>query len=88
MNLFQVEDFFKSTYPGKNISLDFPKECHRQYEIMMTDGKPNPHHHIECRHVMVTVEGMSPMKVPIAPHRMTPTHKEMMDLLKSSLHIG
>jgi len=87
MNLIECEEFFKSTYSDKEIKLEFPKECHRQYEIIMTDGKPNDFHHIECRHVMVTVEGMQPMKVPIAPHRFTPTHDEMMNLLKSSLHI-
>lgn len=85
MNLIEVEEFFKTTYPGKEIKMGFPKECHRSYEIMMTDGKPNPHHHIECRHVMVTVEGMPSVKVPIAPHRFTPIHNEMVNIIKDNV---
>lgn len=85
MNLFQTQDFFEQLYPGKNISYNFPKECHRQYEIIMTDGKPNPHHNVECHHVMAIVDGMPPMKVSIAPHRFTHTHEEMMNLLKENV---
>ena len=85
MNLYDAVEFFKNTYPNKNIKLEFPKECHRKYEIIMTDGKPNPEHHLECRHVMVTVEGMAPVKVPIAPHRFTPPHDDMVKMLKENV---
>ena len=81
MDIYQAEKLFKEMNPGKEIKLSFPKECHRQYEIIMTDGKPNPQHHVECHHVMVEVTGQKPVKVPIIPHRLTVEH----DWIKSTL---
>lgn len=74
MNLYETEEFFKKMNPGKEVKLSFPAECHRQYEIVMTDGIPNEYHHCECHHVMVEVEGEKPVKVPIMPHRLTLKH--------------
>jgi len=75
MDIYQAEEFFKQMNPGKEIKLSFPQDCHRQYEIVMTDGKPNPNHHVECHHVMVEIEGMPPVKIPIKPHRLTLNHE-------------
>ena len=70
MNLYEAQDFFKKMYPDKQISYDFDDSCIRQIECIYTDGKLHSHNHVEYQKVRVTVEGMSPMYVPIAPHRM------------------
>jgi hypothetical protein len=86
MDIYQVEEFFKNLNEGKAVKMSFPVECHRKYEIMMTEGKPNPTHHLECHHVLVEIEGQKPVKVPISPHRMTLEHswfqKNVGDVLK------
>ena len=69
MNFYEAQEFFAKLYPGKKISYEFDDKCHRFYELVFTDGVPNPVHHIENRQVKVTVEGMDPLYVPIMPHR-------------------
>jgi hypothetical protein len=70
MNFFEAQDFFKNMYPGKSIKFEFDKKCIRVMEIIHTDGKPNPVHHIEYQKVKVIVDGSDPVYVPIMPHRM------------------
>lgn len=82
MDIYQAENFFKDLYPGKEIKLSFPPECHRKYEIIMTDGKPNPEHHLECHHVMIEIVGEKTVRVPIAPHRLTLVHEWFQNTLK------
>ena len=81
MNLFEVKDFFKNMYPGKNIKYEFDEKCHRTHELIYTDGKPNPVHHIESNKVKVTVETMAPVYVPIAPHRECASWDQMKKLI-------
>lgn len=69
MNFFQAQDFFSQMYPGKKIIYEFDEKCHRFHELVYTDGIPNPVHHVENHKVKVTVEGMTPIYVPIMPHR-------------------
>lgn len=71
MDMIQAQEFFAQMYPGKKVDYTFDKECHRQIELIMTDGKPNPYHHIECHHVKVSPEGLPSFRVPIKPHRLT-----------------
>jgi hypothetical protein len=85
MNFFQVQDFMKQMYPGKDIQFDFDDKCHRFYELVMTDGVANPVHHCECNKVKVMVEGMDPIYVPIAPHRLAFEHNYMCDVLQSKM---
>jgi hypothetical protein len=70
MNFFEAQDFFKGMYPDKKIDYQFDDSCIRFIEMVMTDGKPNPVHHVEYQKIKVTVEGMEPKYVPIASHRM------------------
>lgn len=74
MDIYSAEKFFKQLHPGKEITLSFPPECHRKYEIMMADGVPNEYHHVECHHVAVDIGGEQTVIVPIAPHRLTIEH--------------
>lgn len=69
MNFFEAQDFFKKMHPGKKIIFEFDEKCHRVHELIYTDGNPNVAHHVENNQVKVTVEGMAPFYVPIAPHR-------------------
>lgn len=69
MNYYQIQDFYREAYPGKNIQFEFDEKCHRFHELVYTDGKPHALHHIQNEKVKVTVEGMSPVYVQILPHR-------------------
>lgn len=73
MDFYQAQEFFKSMFPGKQITYEFDDKCHRFYEIVMTSGDPNMVHHVENDRVKVFVEGQDPMYVPISPHRETYT---------------
>lgn len=87
MNFFETQDFFKTINPGKNLSFDFDHKCHRIHELIYTDGKPNPIHHVENNKVKVTVEGQDPIYVPIKPHRQVYTWeaiKNMINLMDAS----
>ena len=86
MNFFELQDFIKESYPGKEAKYSFTVECHRTYEIVMTEGKPNPIHHIECRKVKVEIEGEPVRFYPIQPHRMTITHEQMKLVLSENMH--
>jgi hypothetical protein len=81
MNFFEAQDFFKQMYPGKEMKFSFDQKCHRFYEIVITDGKPNPIHHVENNKVKVEVSGMDPIYVPIQPHREVYNHADMMNLI-------
>jgi len=85
MNLYQAQEFFKQLYPGKEIKYDFDDKCHRFYEIIITDGQPNPVHHCECNKVKVIVDGMDPIYVPIAPHRLAIEHTYMTESVFSMM---
>jgi len=86
MDLFELQDFLKKEYEGKEIKFSFPPETHRIYEIVLTDGKPNPEHHIECRAVNVLIEGESPyIQKLTSPHRLTITHEHMLYILKETI---
>ena len=87
MNYYQVQDMFKSMYPGKTITYEFDEKCHRIHELIYTDGKPNPHHHIENQKVRVNVEGMDPIYVPIIPHRETCTWEHIKKIINSKTEI-
>lgn len=90
MNLYEAQDFFKKTYPGKKISFEFDEKCHRVHELIYTDGNPNVVHHVENRQVKVTVEGMDPMYVPIDPHRETYSWADIKRIInsKNDIHIN
>lgn len=81
MNYFEAQDFFKQANPGKSISFDFDDNCIRQIEAIYTDGQIHPVNHVEYQKLKVTVEGLSPVYVPIAPHRMNMTS----DYLKNKI---
>lgn len=81
MDFFQCQDTFRQMYPGKNISYEFDENCHRIYEIVLTDNIPNPFHHCESHKVKVMVEGMNPIYVPIQPHREVFTWEYMKNLI-------
>jgi hypothetical protein len=70
MNFFQTQDFFKKMYPNTLITFEFDIKCIRTMEIIHTDGKANPVHHLEYNKVKVSVPGKEPMYVDIQPHRM------------------
>jgi len=84
MDFFQVQDFMKQMHPGKEIKYCFDQKCHRVYELVITDGKANPIHHVENNKVRVDVEGMASVYVPIIPHRETYIHEAMLELIKSA----
>jgi len=69
VDFIQLQEFFKSMHPGKNITYEFDEKCHRFHELVYTDGVPNKVHHVENNKVKVTIEGQSPVYVPIMPHR-------------------
>jgi hypothetical protein len=69
MDFLQAQEFLAKAYPDKKIIYEFDEKCHRFHELVYTDGVPNPVHHVENNRVKVTVEGLEPMYVPIAPHR-------------------
>lgn len=69
MDLYQVEEFMKEMYPGKELSYEFDDNCHRTVEMMFTNGAPNLVHHVECNRVKVNIPGEPSRYVPIAPHR-------------------
>lgn len=82
MNLYECQEFFKKLYPTKEINFSFDEKCHRIYEIILTEGIPNPVHHVENNKVRVDVEGMDTIYVPIMPHRECCTNDLMMEKLK------
>lgn len=77
MDYFEAQEFFKQAYPGKQISFDFDDNCIRQIETIYTDGKMHISHHVECRKLKVTVDGILPIYVPILPHRMHMTSSQI-----------
>lgn len=90
MDFFEAQEFFKSQYPGKQVSYEFDDNCHRQLEIIHTDGKPHMVHHVECRKVKVNVEGQASFYAPISPHRMNTTWAAAKAYVnsKSDVHIA
>lgn len=85
MNIFEVQDLFRNMYPEKKVSFEFDEKCHRYHELVYTDGKPNPVHHVDNNKVKVTVEGMEPKYVDIDSHRENYTWDAMKDLLKKKM---
>ncbi len=83
MNLYQVENYFKDIYKGKNVFLDFDMNCVRQMEIVYSDGKPHESHHLEYQKVRVTVDGTEPVYVSIAPHRIGIEWKNVKEYISS-----
>lgn len=83
MNYFEAKEMFKKMYPEKKIDFEFDEKCHRVHELIYTDGKPNPVHHIENDKVKVSVEGMDAIYVPIQPHRECATWEHMKSLINS-----
>lgn len=83
MDIYQTQELFNSMYAGKKVTYEFDEKCHRQYEVIMTDGKANTHHHVECDKVKVAIEGLDPVYVPILPHRMTISWEDMKPLVES-----
>jgi len=82
MDLIELAEFLSSENPGKQIQFAFPIECHRFYEIVMTDGKPNPEHHIECRSAQVLIEDKDPYFQKLSsPHRLTVSYEHIKELL-------
>lgn len=81
MNFFQLQDFLNKLHPEKNISFEFDEKCHRIYELVYTDGQPNPVHHIENDRVKVTIEGQKPTYMQIQPHRQCATWEHMKSLI-------
>lgn len=87
MDFFQAQDFFKQMYPEKKISFEFDEKCQRVHELIYTDGKPNPFHHVENNKVKVTVEGQAPVYVAIMPHREVFTWEYMKQMINSKTEI-
>jgi len=85
MDLFELQDFVKASFPEKEATYSFPVESHRCYEIMMTDGKPNPQHHLECRKVLVKIDGEPDKYYPIKPHRMCLTTEQIILALQENV---
>lgn len=89
MDFLEAQDVFNKMYPLKKITFDFDEKCHRNYELVFTDGIPNPIHHIANNKVKVTVEGMDPIYVPILPHREVATWDHMTNLInKKSIQLS
>jgi hypothetical protein len=71
MDFFELQEFFKSMYPGKLVTYEFDQNCYYSIEVIMTEGLPNVMHHLECRRVKVKVDGVEDKYVPLSkPHRM------------------
>ena len=86
MDIFDLQEFLKRQYPEKQVSFAFPPATHRIYELVMTDGKPNPNHHVECNAVQVLIDGKDPyIEKLTAPHRLTISHEQMKIILKEVL---
>jgi hypothetical protein len=83
MNLFEAQNMFEKMHPGKKIDYQFDEKCHRVHELYYTDGKPNPIHHVESDKVKITVEGMEPIYISIAPHRECYTWEMIKGLINS-----
>jgi hypothetical protein len=83
MNYFQVQDFFKKMYPGKEIKFEFDDRCHRFHELVYTEGRPNEFHHVENHHVKMTIENQEPIYVPIQPHREVYSWDEIKQIINS-----
>lgn len=81
MNYYEAQEFMNKMYPGKKITFDFDSLCVKQIEVMHTNGLPNQMHHIEFQQVKVSVEGMDPIYMPIAPHRGTMPWKYTRDMI-------
>ena len=84
MDFFQLQDFMKQMHQGKEIKYYFDQKCHRFYEMVLTDGKFNPVHHVESNKVRVDVEGMDSIYVPIMPHREVYSHEDMLKFIKDA----
>jgi hypothetical protein len=88
MNYYEAQEFFKSIYPGKQISFDFDAKCYGSLEIVHTDGSPNILHHIESNKVLVSVEGMDPFYTPIVPHRTLVTWQAVKGFINSHTDVS
>ncbi len=82
MDYFAAQDFFKKMYSGKEIQFSLDEKCHRKYECIITDGKANEVHHIECDKLKMTMDGVD-QYIPIMPHRLGCTWDEMKKLINS-----
>jgi len=83
MDLIALDEHLKKHNPEKKIEYSFPLETIRFLEIVLSEGKANPEHHIETRHVLVNVEGKEPWIEPLtSPHRLTVTHEHMKTIIK------
>jgi|694.fasta_scaffold00191_46 hypothetical protein len=88
MNYYEAQEFFKSIYPGKQISFDFDAKCYGSLEIVHTDGSPNILHHIESTKILVSVEGMDPFYTPIVPHRTLVTWQAVKGFINSHTDVA
>lgn len=69
MDFFEAQEFFKKMFPDKLLKFEFDEKCYYSMECILTEGIPNIMHHVECRKVKVSVDGMPDQYVPIKPHR-------------------
>lgn len=90
MDLFQAKETFSKMFPDKLKTFTFDSKCIRQIEIIFTEGNPHPRHHVEYQHVKVSVDGMSDQYIPIQPHRMIMSLKQVKDYVSSlsDVHIN
>lgn len=77
MNFFECQEFFKNLYPEKLITFEFDENCYRFVECVVTRGLPNIMHHVECQNVKVSIDGMPDQYIPIAPHRLACSWKDL-----------
>lgn len=86
MDLFHLQEHLKKENPEKKVTFEFPLSTHRIYEIVMSDGKPNPNHHVECQSVNVVIEGKEPyIERLTSPHRLTISREHMQEIIKQVL---
>lgn len=84
MDFYEAKDFFKQMYPNKLVEYNFDNSCIRQVDCVFTKNQIHANCHIEYRQVRVTVGGQESFYVPIEPHRMIITCKELKKLIHDS----
>lgn len=90
MDLYQAEEFFKNLYPSKKITMEFDQNCHREINFIFTKGSAHGINHIAFERVKVSVEGMEPQYVPIAPHRICASWNELKKFIttRTDFHVN
>lgn len=69
MDIFKVKELMQSVHADNIVDVCLDKDCVRKIEIMMTDGKINPLHHVEFQKCKIKLKDGSESFAEINGHR-------------------